>query len=297
MPSLFARVVKRVSRAVVKREPRTREGLVRHLRRAFATQAIPPLLARGTRIEPGAGAVPGEWIRVASPKRVLLYIHGGGYIGGVTRTYHNLCSRLAVAVSADVFLARYRFAPEHPFPAAHDDVLAAYMSLLDAGHRPDQIIVAGDSAGGGLTLGLLLALRDRGTALPRAALVLSPLADLTFTSRSIEACDATDAMLGTRMLRLGEDVYVRSEEDKHNPYASPAFGDYKGLPPLFIAVCEAECLRDDAYAVAAKARDAGVAVTFLTRPDLLHVWPIMVPVMPEARADLRKMVAFIHAHA
>jgi monoterpene epsilon-lactone hydrolase len=297
MPSLIARVVKRVSRVVVKREPRTRDDLVRHLRRAFSIQTIPPLLARGTRVEQAKGSVRGEWIRVASPERVLLYIHGGGYIGGVTSTYHNLCSRLAVAASADVFLARYRFAPEHPFPAAHDDVVAAYTSLLDAGHRPEQIVVAGDSAGGGLTLGLLLALRDRGIALPRAAIVLSPLADLTFTSPSIDACDATDAMLSTHLLRLGADVYVRSEADRDNPYASPAFGEYTGLPPLFIAVCETECLRDDAYAVAAKAREAGVSVTFLARPDLLHVWPIFAPVMPEARADLQKMVAFIREHA
>jgi monoterpene epsilon-lactone hydrolase len=297
MPSFVARTLKIVTRATVKKKPRDRDALVRHIRRAFGDTPIPPMLPWGVRREALTGAIRGEWLRVRAPKRAILYLHGGGYIAGVTRTYHNLCSRLASALDADVLLPDYRLAPEHPFPAALDDAVAAYDSLIAAGFRANQIIIAGDSAGGGLTLGTLLALRDRGDAMPHSAIVLSPLADLTMTASSIDSRDATDAMLSATLLRLGQHLYVREGEDARHPHASPAFGDYTGLPPLFVTVCEDECLRDDAYAVVEKARAAGVPVTFVARPDLVHVWPIFVPIMPEAREDLRKMIAFVRAVA
>jgi monoterpene epsilon-lactone hydrolase len=292
MPSLVARIVKLTSRALVKRNPKTTEELVVHIRRAFSKPPIPPMLPRGVRVEPARG-IRGEWLRVRRAKRAILYLHGGGYIAGVTKTYHNLCSRLGVALDADVLLPDYRLAPEHPFPAGLEDALDAYAHLRASGFLPEQIVVAGDSAGGGLTLAVLLALRDRGEPAPHAGIVLSPFADLTGTSKSMDACDATDAMLSARMLRLGEHLYVPKGGDLTHPHASPAFAEYSGLPPLFITVCEQECLRDDAYAVAERARRAGVPVTFVSREDLLHVWPIFVPLMPEARDDLRKMVAFV----
>jgi acetyl esterase/lipase len=121
---------------------------------------------------------------------------------------------------------------------------------------------------------------------------MSPLADLTFKSRSIQKNDATDDMLSAAMLEIGTGLYV-SRLRAHEPLASPVFGDYQGLCPLFITVCEEECLRDDAYAVLERATAAGVKVELLSRPDLLHVWPIFVPVMPEANADLERIVAFV----
>lgn len=295
MPSLVAHSIKLASRVIVKRQPRTREGLVRHIRRAFARPPIPQILAPGVRREVCTGPVRGEWLRVRRPRQAILYLHGGGYIAGVTRTYHNLCSRLARALDADVLLPDYRLAPEHPFPAAIEDALAAYAALRAAGFAPDRIVIAGDSAGGGLTLGTLLALRDQGEPLPRAAIVLSPLADLTFSAASIDGRDASDAMLSACLLRLGDGLYTRDALEARSPYASPAFGDYTGLPPLFVSVCEDECLRDDAYAVVERARAAGVPVTFVARPGLLHVWPIFVPIMPEAREDLAKIIAFLQA--
>jgi acetyl esterase/lipase len=295
MPSLVAHVVKLASRAIVKRNPKSKEALVVHIRRAFAKPPIPQVLARGVRLERTAGPVRGEWLRVKRPRRAILYIHGGGYIAGVTRTYHNLCSRLAVALDADVFLPDYALAPEKPFPAGLHDALAAYAHVRASGFDPAQIVIAGDSAGGGLALATLLALRDRGEALPHAGIVISPFADLTATAPSIERCDRTDAMLSATLLRLGDDLYLSPGVDPKQPYVSPAFGDFTGLPPLFISVCEDECLRDDAYAVADRAREASVPVTFYTRPGLLHVFPIFVPIMPEAREALSAMVAFVRA--
>lgn len=292
MPSLVARIVKLTSRALVKRNPKTRDELVTHVRRAFSKPPIPPMLPRGVRVEPARG-IRGEWLRVRRAKRAILYLHGGGYIAGVTKTYHNLCSRLGVALDADVLLPDYRLAPEHPFPAGLEDALDAYAHLRASGFLPEQIVIAGDSAGGGLTLGTLLALRDRGEPMPHAGIVLSPFADLTAKAASLDECDATDAMLSARMLRLGEHLYVPEGDDCLHPHASPAFADYTDLPPLFITVCEQECLRDDAYAVAKQARAANVPVTFVSREDLLHVWPIFVPIMPEARDELRRMVTFV----
>jgi acetyl esterase/lipase len=176
-----------------------------------------------------------------------------------------------------------------------DDATASYELLLERGWRPDQITIAGDSAGGGLALGTLLSLRDRRRPLPRCAVLLSPFADLRIVNPSIRDNDRTDWMIGTRMLEMGHGLYTRSDEDTLHPYASPALGDFTGLPPLYITVCEQECVRDDAYAVADAAFKAHVPVTLNTRPDLVHVWPILVPVLPEAREDLRNIVGFIRS--
>lgn len=296
MPSLIARVVKAGSRLTIRHQPKSADALVRHLRRTMGNPPMVTLLPRGvTRAPFREGNLKGDWLRVAKPRQVLLYLHGGGYVCGTPKTYHNLCGRLAKALEADVLMPAYRLAPEHPFPAAVDDALEAYDFLLRQGWRGDQISVAGDSAGGGLTLALLLALRDRKRPLPKCAVVYSPYADVTMAQPSRRYNDGKDDMLSYRMLEIGMDVYVQNGEHEH-PYASPVYGDYTGLPPLFITVCEQEIFRDDAYRVADAARAAGVPVSLLARNDLLHVWPIFVPILPEAREDLEKVVRFIGAH-
>lgn len=296
MPSLIARVVKAGSRLTIRHQPKSADALVRHLRRTMGNPPMVTLLPRGvTRAPFHEGNLKGDWLRVAKPRQVLLYLHGGGYVCGTPKTYHNLCGRLAKALEADVLMPAYRLAPEHPFPAAVDDALEAYDFLLRQGWRGDQISVAGDSAGGGLTLALLLALRDRKRPLPKCAVVYSPYADVTMAQPSRRYNDGKDDMLSYRMLEIGMDVYVQNGEHEH-PYASPVYGDYTGLPPLFITVCEQEIFRDDAYRVADAARAAGVPVSLLARNDLLHVWPIFVPILPEAREDLEKVVRFIGAH-
>ncbi len=293
MPSLIARIIKFGARHSIKHIPASPESLVKHLR-IHMNQSPPTFMARGVTAERFTeNGLRFDRLCVATPTQVILYLHGGGYVCGKTRTYHNFCSRLARALDAEVWLPDYRLAPEHPFPAAIDDAVAAYHLLLARGWRPAQITIAGDSAGGGLTLGTLLALRDAGTPLPKCAVVLSPVADVRFLHPSIRGNDATDWMLGSAMLEMGRPLYTRSPADAVNPYASPALGDFTGLPPIFITVCEQECLRDDAYAVQAAAQRAGVQATLLSRPDVLHVWPIFVPLMPEAREDLKRIVNFI----
>lgn len=296
MPSLIARVVKAGSRLTIRHQPKSADSLVRHLRRTMGNPPMVTLLPRGVTLAPfREGNLKGDWLRVAKPRQVLLYLHGGGYVCGTPKTYHNLCGRLAKALEADVLMPAYRLAPEHPFPAAVEDALEAYDLLLRQGWRGEQISVAGDSAGGGLTLALLLALRDRKRPLPKCAVVYSPYADVTMAQPSRRYNDGKDDMLSYRMLEVGMDVYVQNG-DHENPYASPVNGDYTGLPPLFITVCEQEIFRDDAYRVADAARAAGVPVSLLARNDLLHVWPIFVPILPEAREDLEKVARFINAH-
>lgn len=294
MPSLIAHSMKLFSRMYIRHNPKDQASLVQHLRRSMNHSPLPVLLPPGVRAEAWQDAgVRGDRLLVAAPEQVILYLHGGGYVCGKTRTYFNICSRLARELNAEVLLPAYRLAPEHPFPAAIEDAVASYEWLLKQGWRGDQITIAGDSAGGGLSLGTLLALRDNGRPLPRCAVLISPYADVHSTTASIRGNDATDFMLGANMLEVGRNVYAQTPLDAAHPYASPALGDYSGLPPLFITVCDHECLRDDAYAVEAKALAAGVPVTLLSRPDLMHVWPIFAPLLPEAREDLTRIANFI----
>ncbi len=294
MPSLIAHSMKLFSRMYIRHTPKDQASLVQHLRRSMNHSPLPVLLPPGVRSESWQdGGVRGDRLLVAAPEQVILYLHGGGYVCGKTRTYFNMCSRLARELNAEVLLPAYRLAPEHPFPAAIDDAVASYEWLLKQGWRSDQITIAGDSAGGGLSLGTLLALRDNGRPMPRCAVLISPYADVHVSAASIRGNDATDFMLGASMLEVGRNVYAQTPLDAAHPYASPALGDYTGLPPLFITVCDHECLRDDAYAVEAKALAAGVPVTLLSRPDLMHVWPIFAPLLPEAREDLTRIANFI----
>lgn len=296
MPSLIAQSIKFVCRLYIKHTPATPQQLVRHLRLSMSNSPLPVLLPPGVQARRYQEAgMRGDCVSVAKPEQALLFLHGGGYVCGKTRTYFNLCGRLAKELNAEVWLPDYRLAPEHPFPAAVEDAAASYEALLKKGWRPEQITIAGDSAGGGLTLGTLLYLRDHGRPLPKCAVAISPFADMRMKAPSISRNDATDWMLSKAMLETGRHLYARSPQDVLNPYASPVLGDYCGLPPLFITVCEQECLRDDAYAVEKKAREANVPVVLVSRPDVLHVWPIFVPVMPEAREDLQRMVNFIRA--
>lgn len=295
MSSLPARALKLITRVTIRHEPASAADLVRNLRRSMNNPppvALIPRSVRRTRFGNG-GSVQGDWLQVKTAKRAILYLHGGGYIAGVTRTYHSLCARLASQLDADVFLPDYRLAPEHPFPAAVDDAVAAWNWLLDLGWEPEQIVIAGDSAGGGLTLALLLALRDSGRTLPAAAIAMSPFADMTATAGSHIRNDSTDAILSASMLAIGESLYVRDPEQRRHPHASPVFGDFAGLPPLLVTVSDDECLRDDAYAVVKRAQQANVPVQLINRPDLPHVWPIFWPLLPEARADVARMIDFV----
>jgi monoterpene epsilon-lactone hydrolase len=293
-PSIVAQLVKLYTRGFIRSQPQGPEGVAAQLRRSMnhtplLLTLLPKGVVRSVVYEPG---LTGDRLSVREPTQTLLYLHGGGYLAGIPRTYHNLCGRLAAKLSAQVFVPIYRLAPEAPFPAACDDALAAYRALLAKGLDPARITIIGDSAGGGLTLATLLAIRDLGLPRPRCGVAISPWTDLTCKNASIDANDSTDAMLSARMLRMAALVYLNGA-DATTPYASPRFGDYTGLPPLLLTACEHECLRDDSLVVADKARQAGVRVELIVRPDLLHVWPIFVPTMPEAQQDLAHLANFI----
>jgi len=225
--------------------------------------------------------------------KVFLYLHGGGYFSGDPELARPMTAALAAASSLRVVSIDYRLAPEHPFPAALDDALAAYEALLRSGIRPADIVVGGTSAGGGLSLSLALRLRDAGRPLPAGLVLVSPWADLTGTAFSHRALDSIAPVLnwdGT--LETGAARYA-GDTPRDHPLVSPVFADLTGLPPTLILVGGAEILLSDALNVAQSARQAGVAVTLDVRDAMWHLFPFWPdPVMPEAVSARRTIVEF-----
>jgi acetyl esterase/lipase len=297
MASTQAEMLKMALRVRVKRELGSKEALVKHLRSAMNSRMMPSPLPAGVRMRRGTlGGIRGQWLEAGNPRMVILYLHGGAFIGGRLETYHPFCGELTKRLSARIFLADYRLAPEHPFPAAPDDAFAAYAALVnsEAGQLP--VVLAGDSAGGNLTLVTLLKARDAGLRLPACAVALSPGADATGTLWSVKANSTADAMLSKSMIDHAIGIYLNGAEP-NDPYVSPSRGHYAGFPPLMLTVSESECLRDDAYLVAQRAREAGVPVQMIARRDMPHVWPIFNLFLPEAKRDMAKIARFIQHHA
>jgi acetyl esterase/lipase len=258
---------------------------------ALLSQYPPP---DGTEVEPvDVGGVPGQWLSAgnAGPDRVILYLHGGAYTRGSFVSCRGLGARLAAASGARTLAIAYRLAPEHPFPAAVEDATAAYHWLLQQ-RRPGQLVVAGDSAGGGLGLALLLALRDAGESLPAGAVVLSPWTDLTGTGTSITAKADIDPWLAAERLSLVAGLYL-SGADPRDPLASPVYGDLRGLPPLLIQVGSDEILLDDATRLAERAEAASVSVTLEVWEGLWHVFQAFAPEIPEAQQAIDKIGAYV----
>jgi epsilon-lactone hydrolase len=241
-----------------------------------------------------AGSVPGEWLvpRAALSDRVLLYFHGGAWFMGSTRTHRSLVSNLAYASGVRALSIDYRLAPEHPFPAGLDDCVTAYEWLLQSGIAPGKIVLAGDSAGGNLVLALLVALRDTGKPLPAGAVGLSPATDLTGASES----HRTRAHLDPFFHKIGSNSIVPDYIGDHNPrhpWISPLYADLKGLPPLLLHAGDHETLLDDAVRFGQCASEAGVEVKTVVWPGMFHVFQIFAPFLPEARAAVDQIAAFI----
>ena len=259
------------------------------------------------RVVPANGSrVPGEWIEPADPDAigdtppVVLYLHGGGYFFCSPRTHRSITVGLAMHARARVYVPEYRLAPEHPFPAPVEDAVHVYRTLLGQGIAPSRIVVAGDSAGGGLSLALLVALRDAGDALPAGAILYSPWTDLAATGASLVENDESDVMFRGAWVAHGAALYLGdSGVPVDHPLASPLYADFTGLPPLHCYVSSSEVLRDDTLRMAERARAAGVSVSVEMGRRLPHVWPIFYPFLPEARKALRQsgeMVRFMTAH-
>jgi acetyl esterase/lipase len=236
-----------------------------------------------------------EWLRPRSahPTRVMLYLHGGGYVLGSLNTHRSLVGSLAQRCSLNVLTINYRKAPDHPFPAALEDARRAYRWLLRHGHQPHDIVVAGDSAGGGLALALLLALRDAGEPRPAAGIGLSPWTDLNLPVSALRRVAREEGLLLEALqMRTWGPLYAHKTALSH-PLLSPLQADLHGLPPLLIQVSSAEVLYDDALRFADKARAAGVPVTLQPFEGLVHWWHLFWRIVPEAGQALDQVAAFL----
>lgn len=244
-----------------------------------------------------AGDRPAEWVAAPGARydRALLYLHGGGYCVGSINTHRHLAADLSRAAGLRVLLLDYRLAPEHPFPAAVDDAVAAYRFLLEAGLDRRHLAIAGDSAGGGLTAATLLALRDGDLPLPAAAALLSPWLDLTQSGESMEGRAAADPMVQRAALQRMADAYLNGA-DAEAPLASPLFADLRHLPPLLIHVGTAETLLDDSRRFAERATAAGVDVKLEVWDDMVHVWHAFAFILPEAREANARIGDFLRRH-
>jgi len=253
----------------------------------------PPL--RGTRVDRvEAGGVGAEWVLApgVTPAGGALYLHGGSYLYGSAAGRRGFASRLSRAGEVRVLTLDYRLAPEDPFPAAVEDTVAAYRWLLDDGAGAKRIVVGGDSAGGGLAVAALVAIRDAGLPLPAGVFLLSPWTDLEMTGASIDALAGVDDVLDRAGLRAAADLYLAGTDPGH-PAASPLYADLSGLPPLLIQVGTAEILRDDAVRLAAAARDAGVRVVLDEWPGAGHGFQTSAPLIPEARQAVHQIGVFM----
>ncbi len=239
-----------------------------------------------------AAGVPATWIEPPdATSGVMLYLHGGAYSLGSVVTHRELIARLACATRRRALALNYRLAPEHPFPAALDDTAAAYGWLLAQGISPERIVIAGDSAGGGLAIAALVALRDAGTPLPAAAVCLSPWLDLTLSGASVRAQAAADPILDAASLDRYARAYAAGQP-LNRPLLSPLFADLRGLPPVLLQVGAAEILFDDATRLAEAARAAGVAVTLQTWPGLFHVFQLFA-FLPETARAVAQIAEFV----
>ncbi len=228
----------------------------------------------------------------SDPEKVVLYLHGGGYAIGSIKSHRYLMQNISRASSARTLGINYALAPENPFPAAIEDAASAYRWLLKRGFKPRNIAIAGDSAGGGLTLATLLYLRDAGDPLPAAGVGISPWTDMTCSADSYTTRLAIDPMVLGNGLQKMADFYV-GDADKKNPLASPVFADMTGMPPLLIHVGGREVLYDDAITVYENAKKAGVDVELLDEPEMFHVWHAFAPMLDEAQQAVDKIGVYL----
>jgi monoterpene epsilon-lactone hydrolase len=258
------------------------------------TEAMPrfPVADDVTCEEVNAGGVPGEWITApgAREDRVTYYLHGGGYVLCSVNTHREMISRISRAIGARALAINYRLAPECPFPAAVEDAVAGYKWLLSKGIEPRSIVVAGDSAGGGLTVAALVALRDADVPLPAAGICISPWADME--------CNGVAKLAGREggieyqgILKMAK-TYV-GDADLKTPLASPIHADLTGLPPLLIQVGGAEELIEDSILLEARAKECGVDVTLETWEDMFHVWHMYAPMLPEGQQAIDRIGEFV----
>ena len=284
---------------MLKAQPIAGRPTVQETRANFEQMAGMFPVAADVKCEPvDAGGVKSEWVTApgADAGRAVLYLHGGGYVIGSINTHRDLAARISRAAKARVLLIDYRLAPEHPFPAAVEDSVAAYRWMLAQGLKPARISVAGDSAGGGLTVATLVAIRDAKLATPGAAVCLSPWVDLEGVGDSMKSKASVDPMVQRDGLLEMAQHYLAGK-DARSPLAAPLYADLAGLPPMLIQVGTAETLLDDSTRIAERARKAGVKVTLEPWENMIHVFQVFAPMLDEGQQAIEKIGEFIRANA
>ncbi|SDE38238.1 alpha/beta hydrolase [Sporomusa acidovorans] len=234
-----------------------------------------------------------EWLipEGVAKDKIMLYFHGGGYVCGSCKSHRSITSKFVTGSQTGALLFDYRLAPEHPYPAGLEDALKAYRWLLDGGIEPSSIVFVGDSGGGGLLLGTLLALRDQDTPLPAAAVACSPVTDLKCAGESHRT--KAKLCLSPEGMALAIARHYAGDKGYEIPYASPLYAELHGLPPLLIYVGEDEILRDDSTQFAAKAKAEGVDVTLRVGEGMFHCYPATAPLFPEATEAMKEICTFI----
>lgn len=268
------------------------------LRAADAISGNVTSMPEGVSFAPGfVGGVPGQWVTPAGAVggRTLLYLHGGGYVVGSSDTHGKMVGHLAKAASTRAFVADYRLAPEHPHPAALDDALAVYRALLADGVDPRRLVVAGDSAGGGLVVALLVAVRDAGLPQPAAAIGFSPWVDLSGSGETMQTNAHVDLMVTKDLLLMMASHYL-GNADPRTPTASPLFGSLHGLAPILVQVGDEETLLADSTRLVDKFRAAGVDTTLEVFPEMQHVFQLAAGLLPESDDAIAKAGAYAASH-
>jgi epsilon-lactone hydrolase len=239
------------------------------------------------------GKLPAVWVDTPGciEDRVILFLHGGGYTAGSIQSHQDLIGRLARATGCYVLAIDYRLAPEHPFPAAVEDTVTAYRSLLKQEYLPEQIIVAGSSAGGALVLSLFLKLKALKEVMPKAGICICPWVDLALTGKTLQSNEGKDLIQSSR-LKIAVDAYLQGHDPK-DPLASPFYGDLKGLPPLLIQVGTREILLDEIERLAKKAQESGVSVELQKFDDMIHTWHLFAAKIPEGQKAIEKIGEFV----
>jgi monoterpene epsilon-lactone hydrolase len=252
-------------------------------------------LAADVTVQPvDAHGVRAEWTSTpdADPSAAILYLHGGGYVICSLDSHRHLAAEVGRASGTRALAIDYRLAPEHPFPAAVEDTVAAYRYLLDSGIKPNRIALAGDSAGGGLVVGSLLAIREAGLPLPACGWCISPWVDMEALGESFTDRAAADPTVQKATIQMMAQLYLGGADPRH-PHAAPLYGDLRGLPPLLIQVGAAETLLDDSIALARKAGAADVIVDLQIWPEMIHIWHIYFPMLAAARRAIAAGGSFV----
>jgi acetyl esterase/lipase len=296
MSSLRAKAVRTVTGAWF-RTVNAEKANVRSMRRVWHSLANALWTASGVDVRRAhVAGMHAEWLTPEAPaaRKVILYLHGGAYVFGNCTTHRQLVSYIARSCGVRALVIEYRLAPENPFPAAIEDSLAAYRALLEEGYAADEIVLMGDSAGGGLVMALLLSLRNAGEEMPAGAVMFSPWLDLTASGESMTTRERRDPWFKPPDMPIIASYYC-AQDDYTNPLVSPVFADVSGLPPVYIQVGDDEILLSDSTRIAENIEAAGGEVTLEVWPGMFHVFQVFVHQMPESREAIAKLVPFVQS--